>query len=174
MRAVRRAFSSPRPLLPRVSASINQRTHISSVASTSARPPLQEKARGRADNSSLAVESGLNPKLVDPHLFAPRSPNTAPSNHTPNRDSLQDGKQIIYSILDIYSYSFGLVILTPLHQYQKLIDSGVLQGDDHQTRIIQKLQDLHDQLVTYEPPQIPEASNSNSLVWRFSFSRKVN
>ena len=79
---------------------------------------------------------------------------------------------MIYSILNICSNSFALVILTPLHQYQKLIDSGALRGDDHQTRIIQKLQDLHDQLVSYEPPQIPESPNSNSLVWHFPFSRK--
>lgn len=92
MRAVRRAFPSPRPLPPRVSASINQRTLISSVASTSARPPLQEKSRGRANNSSLAVESGLNPNLIDPRFLAPRSPITTPSNHTPKRDSIQDGK----------------------------------------------------------------------------------
>lgn len=149
MRAVRRAFVSPRQLPPRVSVSINQRTHISSIASSSSRPPLQGKARGRADNSSLAVDSGLNPNLIDPRFFAPRS---APSNHTPNRDPVQD------------------VTLTPLRQYQKLIDSGVLRGDDYQTRIIQKLQDLHDQLVNYEPPQIPESPNSNSLLSRI-FSR---
>ena len=92
MRAVRRALASPRPLAPRASASINQRTHISSVASTSTRPRLQEKAHGRADNSSLAVGSGPNPNLVDPRFFAPRSANTTPPNHTPNRDSVQDGK----------------------------------------------------------------------------------
>lgn len=54
--------------------------------------------------------------------------------------------------------------VTPLSQYQKMIDSGTLQGDDHQTRIIQKLQDLHDQLISYKPPQIPDAPNSNNLV----------
>lgn len=79
---------------------------------------------------------------------------------------------MIYGILNICTKSFGLVISTPLTQYQKLIDSGALQGDDHQTRIIQKLQDLHDQLVSYEPPQILESPNSNSLVWHFLFSRK--
>ena len=45
-----------------------------------------------------------------------------------------------------------------------MIDSGTLQGDDHQTRIIQKLQDLHDQLISYKPPQVPDAPNSNNLV----------
>ncbi|KAK7062030.1 AFG1-like ATPase [Favolaschia claudopus] len=43
----------------------------------------------------------------------------------------------------------------PLPQYRKLVRTGVLRGDDHQTRIIQKLQDLHDKLVHYHPPRIP-------------------
>ncbi|KAJ7129365.1 AFG1-like ATPase-domain-containing protein [Mycena epipterygia] len=42
----------------------------------------------------------------------------------------------------------------PLPQYRKLVRSGALRGDDHQTRIIQKLQDLHDRLVGYDPPRI--------------------
>ena len=54
--------------------------------------------------------------------------------------------------------------MTPLRHYQKLIDSGVLRGDDHQTRIIQGLQDLHDQLVDYQPPDIQISTPSNSLV----------
>ena len=54
--------------------------------------------------------------------------------------------------------------LTPLRQYQKLIDSGVLRGDDHQTRIIQKLQDLHDELLNYDPPMVPYPTSENSIV----------
>jgi len=59
---------------------------------------------------------------------------------------------------------------TPLIQYQGLVDSGALRGDDHQTRIIQKLQDLHDDLLNYTPPSIPDANISNSLFSRV-FSR---
>ncbi|KAJ7752827.1 AFG1-like ATPase-domain-containing protein [Mycena maculata] len=44
----------------------------------------------------------------------------------------------------------------PLPQYRKLVASGALRGDDHQTRIIQKLQDLHDKLVGYDPPRISQ------------------
>ncbi|KAJ7780930.1 AFG1-like ATPase-domain-containing protein [Mycena metata] len=44
----------------------------------------------------------------------------------------------------------------PLPQYRKLVRGGTLRGDDHQTRIIQKLQDLHDNLVSYDPPRIPQ------------------
>lgn len=60
--------------------------------------------------------------------------------------------------------------LTPLEQYKKLVDSGVLRADDHQTRIIQKLQRLHDDLATYEPPQIDTSSSSLSILSRL-FSR---
>ncbi|GJE84236.1 AFG1-like ATPase [Phanerochaete sordida] len=60
--------------------------------------------------------------------------------------------------------------LTPLQQYQRLVDSSALRADDHQTRIIQKLQRLHDDLVTYEPPQIDTSSSSLSILSRL-FSR---
>lgn len=54
--------------------------------------------------------------------------------------------------------------LTPLDQYRRLVDSGALKPDDHQTRIIQRLQRLHDDLATYDPPPIPRSSPSLSLV----------
>ncbi|KAG6861556.1 hypothetical protein C0995_014852 [Termitomyces sp. Mi166 len=62
--------------------------------------------------------------------------------------------------------------VTPMGEYQKLIANGVLRGDEHQTRIIQKLQDLHDKLMDYNPPMIPELSQSNSLLSRL-FTRTV-
>lgn len=100
---------------------------------------------GRAHSSSLAVEPGFGQDLE--HLF--KQPST-PSNNTPNQNSSEDD------------------LLTPLRQYQKLIDTGVLRGDDHQTRIIQKLQDLHDNLLHYNPPHIPRPSQSISLVRTYS------
>ncbi|KAJ6515566.1 AFG1-like ATPase [Mycena sanguinolenta] len=50
----------------------------------------------------------------------------------------------------------GEVSNQPLSQYRRLVRNGVLRGDDHQTRIIQKLQNLHDRLVNYDPPRIPQ------------------
>jgi len=58
-----------------------------------------------------------------------------------------------------------------LRQYQNLIDSGVLRGDDHQTRIIGVLQGLHDELLTYEPPAVEAPAQTNTLFSRF-FSRE--
>lgn len=51
---------------------------------------------------------------------------------------------------------------TPLEQYFKLVDSGTLKPDDHQTRIVQKLQRLHDEVLTYDPPAISSSSTSSS------------
>ncbi|ESK96976.1 mitochondrial atpase [Moniliophthora roreri MCA 2997] len=59
----------------------------------------------------------------------------------------------------------------PLQQYSRLIDNGTLRGDDHQTRIIQKLQHLHDQLVNYTPPSIPTDTPSNSIFSRLFSSQ---
>ncbi|KAK7470375.1 ATPase [Stygiomarasmius scandens] len=54
----------------------------------------------------------------------------------------------------------------PLHHYHGLIESGTLRGDEHQTRIIQKLQDLHDRLIDYVPPPISDNTPSESLFSR--------
>ncbi|KAH9943230.1 AFG1-like ATPase [Epithele typhae] len=51
-------------------------------------------------------------------------------------------------------------VTTPLKRYFELVDSGVLRPDDHQTRIIEKLQRLHDDLVHYSPPAIAPPSHS--------------
>ncbi|KIP12803.1 hypothetical protein PHLGIDRAFT_97490 [Phlebiopsis gigantea 11061_1 CR5-6] len=56
--------------------------------------------------------------------------------------------------------------LTPIQQYHKLVESGALRADDHQTRIIQKLQRLHDDLVKYEPPAVSHSSSSGSMLSR--------
>ncbi|KAG7097311.1 hypothetical protein E1B28_004672 [Marasmius oreades] len=61
--------------------------------------------------------------------------------------------------------------LRPLQQYNFLINKGALRGDEHQTRIIQKLQHLHDQLLDYTPPSIPEASSSFSILSRIFQSK---
>ncbi|KAJ7094456.1 ATPase [Mycena belliarum] len=47
--------------------------------------------------------------------------------------------------------------------YRNLVQSGALRGDAHQTRIIQKLQDLHDKLVGYDPPRIAQRGPASFL-----------
>ncbi|KZP20184.1 AFG1-like ATPase [Athelia psychrophila] len=58
---------------------------------------------------------------------------------------------------------------TPIEHYHRLVAENTLRTDAHQTRIIQKLQDLHDRLETYDPPLIPSPS-SGSIISRL-FSR---
>ncbi|KAI0258600.1 AFG1-like ATPase-domain-containing protein [Gloeopeniophorella convolvens] len=57
-------------------------------------------------------------------------------------------------------------VSTPMREYQTLVATGSLKPDDHQTRIIQKLQDLHDALAVYEPPPIEPPSLLSRLFSR--------
>lgn len=47
----------------------------------------------------------------------------------------------------------------------------MLRGDEHQTRIIQKLEGLHNKLVTYTPPKVPDPPKPSGLLSRL-FSRE--
>ena len=141
---MRRILVSARPPPPRLPLSIGGRACIASIsAPPSAR--LYFKPRGSSLNSSLSVNSRLNNNIEN---ILSNGPANQPSNNSSEKNPHQ--------------HDTGH--LTPLQQYQKLIDSGVLRGDDHQTRIIQKLQDLHDELLNYDPPMIPYSSSENSFV----------
>ena len=121
----------------------------------SARPPprrLPLSISGRACISTISSPSSAY-LYVKPRRSSPNSSLSVNSGLTRNNN-----------IENILSSQDDTDHMTPLRQYQKLIDSGVLRGDDHQTRIIQKLQDLHDELLNYDPPMIPYSSSENSLV----------
>lgn len=45
---------------------------------------------------------------------------------------------------------------TPIEKYKDLINDKVLKPDNHQFRIISKLNDLHTELTTYQPLAIIE------------------
>ncbi|EMD40492.1 hypothetical protein CERSUDRAFT_44855 [Gelatoporia subvermispora B] len=55
---------------------------------------------------------------------------------------------------------------TPLDHYYKLVETGALKADDHQVRIVKKLEKLHDELLEYRPPEIPQKPVSSSLLSR--------
>lgn len=44
---------------------------------------------------------------------------------------------------------------SPIEKYKHLIKTGTLNPDSHQLRIISKLDDLHDELSTYNPSALP-------------------
>ncbi|KAI9434449.1 AFG1-like ATPase [Lactarius indigo] len=52
-----------------------------------------------------------------------------------------------------------------MQEYQKLVQVGALRSDDHQTRIIQKLQSLHDALAVYDSPPPSGGSSLFSLLF---------
>lgn len=64
--------------------------------------------------------------------------------------------------------------VTPLSEYHKLIEAGILRDDAHQTRIIQKLQDLHNKLVDYNPPKVPDVKTSHSLVRAVNLAKPIS
>ncbi|TFK20359.1 AFG1 family mitochondrial ATPase [Coprinopsis marcescibilis] len=121
------------------------RASISSKASSS---KSQNQIDNKANNSTLAT---LKPTPPEVPFFQELKPPQTQHQQSPKQSILRD--------------------VTPLRQYEKLIDTGVLRGDDHQTRIIQKLQNLHTQLLDYEPQPIPDEAQSNSLLSRL-FSRE--
>lgn len=59
--------------------------------------------------------------------------------------------------------------ISPIKQHEKLVQSGVLRSDDHQIRIVGKLQRFWEQVLKYNPPPIPDARTSDSLVIFFHF-----
>ena len=111
--------------------------------------PLSTRSpQGRALNSSLALDS-----------YPPEHPSATPDAH------LQKHSAVLQPTKDTRSST------TPLEQYQRLLESGTLRGDDHQTRIICKLQDLHDKLLHYSPPPISSPAPFTSIVSQTNIRR---
>ncbi|TDL29857.1 AFG1-like ATPase [Rickenella mellea] len=61
---------------------------------------------------------------------------------------------------------------SPRSQYQKLVATGALRGDEHQVHVVERLQALHEQLINYYPPPLPDISERNSLFTRL-FSKSA-
>ncbi|KAH9967032.1 AFG1-like ATPase [Lactifluus volemus] len=60
-----------------------------------------------------------------------------------------------------------------MQEYRKLVEAGRLRSDDHQTRIIQKLQTLHDALAVYAPPPPAETLSLFSRLFSRPAQRPV-
>ncbi|KAF9464853.1 AFG1-like ATPase-domain-containing protein [Collybia nuda] len=135
----------------RISQLISHRTpSLAQICIT--RPALPPTKRGTASDSTLAAESGNNHSSNAQDAIFSAAATNAHSNYKLRESQMDSG--------------------TPLSEYYKLIETGVLQGDDHQTQIIQKLQELHDKLVGYDPPKIPNPQTSNSILSRL-FTREI-
>ncbi|KAF8897798.1 AFG1-like ATPase-domain-containing protein [Infundibulicybe gibba] len=145
MKAFRNVIVSQRS--SRAPTPIGHRAYISTLRSNPRFQPTGRIVATKAFNSSLAVES--TNAQTEHSLFAGPQPIKHPRPTNPFQDDP-----------------------TPLSRYEHLVESGALRGDDHQTRIIQKLQDLHDRLNEYDPPHIPDPTQSNSLIARL-FTREL-
>jgi len=162
-------ISTPKP--PKTLSSTRHRhirftTTNSAISSTSTNTGqnTSPKAQGRTAYSSLSVASKTNPGSAEQAIFRDRSKGTIYLNHKVNQDFNRDGTSLWAMGLFFWPHLSRSDSITPLRHYQNLIDKGVLRGDNRQTCIIQILQDLHDKLVHYKPPEIPSTSESNSLV----------
>ncbi|KAI0331242.1 AFG1-like ATPase [Cubamyces sp. BRFM 1775] len=87
------------------------------------------------------------------------------------RDKQYSGGRELH-VRDVPLPSSSQVAISPLQQYYRLVESGTLRADDHQERIIKKLQRLHNDLVRYEPPNVSHTPASNSLISRL-FTRQL-
>jgi protein AFG1 len=61
-----------------------------------------------------------------------------------------------------------------MQEYHKLVQAGALRSDDHQTRIIQKLQSLHDAIAVYDPPSPSGGSSLLSFLFSGPASSTIN
>jgi predicted ATPase len=55
-----------------------------------------------------------------------------------------------------FAHSVAGSSVDPQRRYEQLVDSRTLRSDEHQQRIIDKLQQLHSVLQGYDPPSLPE------------------
>ena len=159
------AFESPRPHHSQLNAPLTHRTSCSNVIPApgdfhGARPPPRGLARSCPGPPS-------SPSQCDP---GDGEGEGLSRGGAPTREG--EAAPLVYWCAHPSSLAPGLGLIhpalpaapTPLQHYFGLVDSGTLRSDDHQTRIIQNLQRLHDDLVHYTPPSIAHSSTSNSLV----------
>ncbi|KAF7792864.1 hypothetical protein EIP86_003965 [Pleurotus ostreatoroseus] len=121
----------------------HQRPAVRPITSQAAAPSIHRKQ----PNSTLAIQD--RPPIDDAILHG--IPSSQPHPSFPSHPS---------------PFAPKATALTPLEQYHRLVESGTLRADDHQTRIIQELQRLHDDLLLYQPPAVPGAAPSLSLLSR--------
>lgn len=109
--------------------------------------------------------SRITPLSMSTMLYFTLCPLHSHTPPFPHRSHLNVRPDLCIAIESVECSSyFPATVLTPLEQYHRLVDSGTLRADDHQTRIIGKLQRLHDDLLHYQPPPVPGAAPSLSLV----------
>lgn len=135
-----------------LSSHLHQRSAIRAVTSRSHSRRISTDIKRRT--SSLAVETNPNNDVAKAVLLHPRHKNV-PSF---NCEFLSSG------FFRVFTIDPPAQDRSPILGYQKLVESGSLKPDQHQTRIVQKLQRLHDNLANHGPAPLPALPTTSSLV----------
>ncbi|KAI9447279.1 AFG1-like ATPase-domain-containing protein, partial [Lactarius psammicola] len=104
------------------------------------------------------MNSLLAPRVLIPRNIPPQTPipivRTGTPSERPHKSTLANSHTDVDSstLLSPTHRASLRSQSTPMQEYQKLVQVGALKSDDHQTRIIQKLQALHNALAVYNPP----------------------
>ncbi|KAH9833706.1 AFG1-like ATPase-domain-containing protein [Rhodofomes roseus] len=111
----------------------------------------------------LAVRSIVNRSIAHRR----RLNSSLAADRTTERQGLSDREAAILHAKYAPQSQSEQATSSPLARYHKLVDSGVLRYDEHQERIIGKLQKLHDEVANYHPPPVPHEPPRPSLFSRF-------
>jgi predicted ATPase len=58
--------------------------------------------------------------------------------------------------------------ISPIKRYDELVERGLLREDSHQRQVVQRLEDLHEKLKTYEQEVHPEPETKKAVVSIFT------
>lgn len=90
-----------------------------------------------------------------------------------NSSIFVDSRQRCFYNFRVYDNLFQCQPFTstggPLSLLQKKVESGLLQPDEHQLKIAERLENLYQQVQTYEPKK--QQTSSGGFSW-FSFGKK--
>ena len=140
---------------------------IRAVTSLSPRPILTRPSRIRARQAHIESSSHPTTEAPPPIPIATRGPPPIPEFLQRHEEHFPSGA-VVFMIFFGPSALSRILPVDPKSRYKELVAHGTLREDDHQKYIIGKLQNLHDQLKTYNPPLIPEPSHSMSVVSHIS------
>ncbi|TFY73602.1 hypothetical protein EWM64_g10410 [Hericium alpestre] len=141
---------------------------------SSIRPYASAQRRLLSSSSRIGRPSSFNGQKSIPRstlrtvsLSRARAPNsTLATAHTLSNDqesAILHGKQQGESSSNPEADAHS----SPMQEYCKLVERGTIRRDAHQTRIVQKLQDLHDALTHYIQLEPPSHSEPSSIFSRF-------
>lgn len=74
--------------------------------------------------------------------------------------------------LDLIRYNSN-VAKTPMREYIRLVNLGLLRDDEYQRKVIGSLSHLHDSLLGFNPPKVVKPSPLDQVGWRNTYLGKL-